>query len=279
MNKHLVTILMSAAVMLAAPSARAQSIVPVHDERGRTVWVNNDVGQPQAKPQPSAAPAFHVTDLVYWSRTEKRWKPVPRGSVSSMRAARQAAREVTDFVAAAPLTGRNSQMLMNSQPIAPDMTGLMQGRNISSDSVDKAIDASANRHGVDPNLVRAIIQVESNFNPHAVSRKGAMGLMQLMPTTARSMNVNNAFDPNQNVDAGVRHLKTLLQNYNGNLELSLAAYNAGSGAVNRNGGVPPYRETRDYVKKITSLYNGGSGLSHRILVSRDSEGHRVFTTE
>jgi len=102
--------------------------------------------------------------------------------------------------------------------------------------------------------------VESNFNPRAVSRKGAMGLMQLMPATARSLRVSNPFDPEENVDAGVRHLKGLLQSYDGDVALSLAAYNAGAGAVARSGGVPPYRETRNYVRQITQLY-GGEGVA------------------
>jgi soluble lytic murein transglycosylase-like protein len=100
--------------------------------------------------------------------------------------------------------------------------------------------------------------------------------MQLMPYTAKSLKVGNAFDPNQNVDAGVRHLKQLLESYNGNLELSLAAYNAGSGAVSRNRGIPPYRETRDYVKKITELYWGGT-FRARIQETKDAEGHRSFS--
>src|SRR5205807_8741492 len=98
--------------------------------------------------------------------------------------------------------------------------GLSQVAPADAASVDKAMDAAAQRHGVDANLVRAVVKVESNFNPHAVSRKGAIGLMQLMPYTAKSLNVENAFDPRQNIDAGVRHLKNLLDNYNGNVELS-----------------------------------------------------------
>jgi soluble lytic murein transglycosylase-like protein len=142
--------------------------------------------------------------------------------------------------------------------------------------IDSIVEQAALRHEVDPNLVRAIIRVESNFNPHAVSRKGAIGLMQLMPHTARSLNVSNPFDPRQNVDAGVRHFKKLLDSYGGNLELSLAAYNAGSSAVQRSGGIPRYAETQNYVKKITELYGSNTAKlfsNHPIVFRRDAEGH------
>jgi soluble lytic murein transglycosylase-like protein len=114
------------------------------------------------------------------------------------------------------------------------------------------IAAAAETHGVDPILVQALIQVESNYQPRARSHKGAMGLMQLMPATAREYKVRNAYDPKANIDAGVRKLKSLIDKY-GVFELALAAYNAGEGAVQRFNGIPPYRETRNYVSKILSL--------------------------
>jgi soluble lytic murein transglycosylase-like protein len=143
--------------------------------------------------------------------------------------------------------------------------------------VDTAIEQAAARHNVDPNLVRAVVKVESNFNPNAVSRKGAMGLMQLMPSTARQLNVKNPFDPEQNVEAGVRHLKKLLESYGGDIKLTLAAYNAGAGAVARSSGVPHYAETQSYVRRITNLYYSGfdfsSGASHDpVRVQRDARG-------
>jgi hypothetical protein len=107
--------------------------------------------------------------------------------------------------------------------------------------------------GVNPLLVRALIQVESKFRPTARSRKGAMGLMQLMPSTAREYNVRNPFEPKANIEAGIKHLKSLIERFGSSLELGLAAYNAGPGAVEKFNGVPPYRETRDYVSRILSL--------------------------
>jgi soluble lytic murein transglycosylase-like protein len=114
--------------------------------------------------------------------------------------------------------------------------------------------AAARRHGLDPALVLAVVSVESGFRPEAVSPKGAQGLMQLMPRTAASLGVEDAFDPEQNVDAGVRHLEALVRQYGGDLTRALAAYNAGQGAVARYGGVPPYRETRAYVRRVLERY-------------------------
>jgi soluble lytic murein transglycosylase-like protein len=120
--------------------------------------------------------------------------------------------------------------------------------------LSRLIEESARRHGLDPGLVLAVVSVESGFRPEAVSPKGAQGLMQLMPRTAASLGVRDAFDPEQNVDAGVRHLEGLVRLYGGDLTRALAAYNAGQGAVARHGGVPPYRETRAYVRRVLAAY-------------------------
>jgi soluble lytic murein transglycosylase-like protein len=122
----------------------------------------------------------------------------------------------------------------------------------------EAAAVAARRHGLDPALVIAVVSVESGFRPQAVSPKGAQGLMQLMPRTAESLGVVDAFDPEENLDGGVRHLVQLLTQYDGDVERALAAYNAGEGAVRRHHGVPPYRETRAYVKKVLERYRAQS---------------------
>jgi len=114
---------------------------------------------------------------------------------------------------------------------------------------------TADKHRIDPYLVHAIIKTESDYNPHAVSRKGAMGLMQLIPSTAQLLGVSDPFDPQQNIEGGVSYLKYLMQRFGGDVRLSLAAYNAGEKSVLRAGGVPRFAETRDYVRKVTRLYN------------------------
>lgn len=119
---------------------------------------------------------------------------------------------------------------------------------------ESLIEPLANRHGVDANLVHAVVAVESNYRPGARSPKGAMGLMQLMPATARQYGVSDAYEPAANLDAGIRHLRSLLERFD--LPLALAAYNAGEAAIRRHGGIPPFAETRSYVRRVLDRASG-----------------------
>lgn len=150
------------------------------------------------------------------------------------------------------------------------------------------VEAAAARNNLDPALVQAVIQTESNWNPFAVSRKGAFGLMQLLPSTAERYGVRDVFDPAQNVNGGTRYLRDLLERFHGDLKKSLAAYNAGEQAVQRYGGVPKYPETRAYVRKVTKTYfQSGSPRAPELSAIRQSPirqvtgrgGRTIFTNE
>jgi soluble lytic murein transglycosylase-like protein len=134
--------------------------------------------------------------------------------------------------------------------MAPAQTASVNPDADAEDDIDAHIKEVAARYGVPADLVAAVIEAESDNNPRAVSRRGARGLMQLMPKTARTLGVEDPFDPRANIDAGVRHLRALMDRFDNNLPLVLAAYNAGEVAVIKYRGVPPYRETRAYVKRI-----------------------------
>jgi soluble lytic murein transglycosylase-like protein len=276
MRKRLQIALMASTVaataFLLAPQLRAEDgdgapqKITATDDHGRTVYVNDSVAVSRVRRAPE--PEAPRRTLMYWSSKENRWKPVPPPNAAAMRAARSAAAEVSQYV------GRESSQSANAKIVTANFRGTLT----TAADIDSAIEQAAARHNVDPNLVRAVVKVESNFNPNAVSRKGAMGLMQLMPSTARQLKVNNPFDPEQNVDAGVRHLKQLLESYGGDIKLTLAAYNAGAGAVARSSGVPRYAETQNYVRRITNLYYGNSAsspseVSHDpVRVQRDARG-------
>lgn len=152
----------------------------------------------------------------------------------------------------------------NGRKVIVNETSTQRTRRLAPKLVplpDEGLEPMIARHSgaqnLDPKLVRALIQVESGYNYQAVSNKGAMGLMQLMPATATSLSVVNPLDPEENLRGGTRYLRQMLDRFAGRLELALSAYNAGPGAVEKHRGIPPYTETRNYVRRILSLYQGG----------------------
>jgi len=158
--------------------------------------------------------------------------------------------------------------------------------------LDPLIAHHSEAQNLDPKLVRAVIQAESGYNRKALSNKGAMGLMQLMPATASLLNVRNPFDADENLRGGTTYLRSLIDRFAGSLELAVAAYNAGPGAVQKHRGVPPYQETRDYVRRVLSLYRGAAPtmtmsaskssapdpLRRKPYITRNSQNQIVITT-
>jgi len=276
MKSNLTRILMTSAslLLLCAAAFAGDGITAVTVENGRKVFLNDsDIPHAVNSHADAHAPRLSGSGItskyVYWSHTAHRWKPVPFTSTTALRA-QTAAAEVLAQTVTDPASSASSTTPPTTESASTFVT---------SEKVNAAIEAAAARHSVDAELVRAVIKVESNFNPRAVSRKGAMGLMQLMPATARSLRLAHPFDPTENIEAGVRHLRQMLDNFGGDVRMSLAAYNAGATAVKQHNGIPPYRETQAYVRQITALYrNGVEAPGHApIKVSRDAEGHFVFS--
>ena len=207
-----------AAFLFVSPVQAAETISAYVDAEGRVVFVNEGSKTNTSGPAPASVNSDPSRKIL----------------ASTSRVAMAAATRSSAPAASAPVAGKTA------------VSG--------SQDIDAMIVQAAAQHQMDPDLIRAIIRVESNFDPYAVSRAGARGLMQLIPSTAQRFGVANPFDPRSNLDGGIRYLKHLLGMYEGNLQLTLAAYNAGENSVARFRGVPAYRETQNYIRKIGALY-------------------------
>ena len=232
--------------LLSLPAHAAESIAAHLDANGRMVFVNED---------PSVLPAASASKKSTASKTSATGRRV----IATSEQDKKAEDKIAATSSAEPSTPKETSASQDqAAPEAASATSIQsQGDNApaAATDLDAMIEQAAAKHQIDPELVKAIVRVESNYNPRAVSPAGALGLMQLIPATAMRFGVANPFDPQANLDGGIRYLKYLLGQYGGNLQLSLAAYNAGEDAVARNGGtIPAYRETQDYIRKIAQLY-------------------------
>jgi soluble lytic murein transglycosylase-like protein len=259
---------------LALPAPSHAQIAAAVDSTGKMTFVNSNPAPSSQKAHSRSsmsAPAPVVETRQVTSDVDS--PPIPK----SVRAPAAPARAVVP-----PATPSTADTEATGSFVKPAEPAKVQ------DPIDRIVQESAQRHKVDPALVKAVISTESGWNPNAVSRKGAEGLMQLIPETAERFGVGNPLDPAQNVEGGTTYLKWLLDRYNGDLRKTLAAYNAGEGAVDSFGGVPRYRETQQYVQKVTHAYfQPGSGRNTTLWeppkppVRRevDSNGRLVFTNE
>ena len=233
-------VLMLTVSVVLTGSVHAGSISAYREGTGRVVFVNDPPTEaylPKTvaeEPAPAPAVAPSVGTLAPEVKASKPAAPAP-------------VLTATASVPVVPVPARAPAITTKPRDL--------RGNRSSFQSIwDEMIQIAAKRHHVDPALVHAVIRVESNYNPMAVSPRGAKGLMQLVPATAKRFGVKNIFDPKANVDAGVRYLKYLIDMFGGDLRLSLAAYNAGEKAVDRHSGVPPYPETQDYLRRISEIY-------------------------
>jgi len=162
-----------------------------------------------------------------------------------------------------------SDSFASSLKITPGRQPIVTASNTPYDNL---IHKAAIKHNVDPSLVKAVMKAESNFNPYDRSSKGACGLMQLMPGTAKLLGVKRIYSPEENILAGTKYLRDMLYRYNGNVENALAAYNAGPGAVEKYKSIPPYRETKNYIKKVTKYYKSYKDEEDGFCVYTDKNG-------
>ena len=169
-----------------------------------------------------------------------------------------------------------SESFITSLKITPGQPNT--GVTRANTQYDNVINKEANKNNIDPNLIKAVIKAESNFNKSGVSSKGACGLMQLMPQTAKQMGVNSIFSPDQNIRAGTLFLRYMLDAFDGDLEMSIAAYNAGPGAVRKYGKIPPYKETKNYVNNVLKYYRS-YGSRRRINCYTDESGCIIMYNE
>jgi soluble lytic murein transglycosylase-like protein len=234
---------------LLTGTAWADGIVAITDGQGRTVYVNT--GDPAVAGREvhggQAAAAATESEVSPAKRED------PPAKVHNYLRTTPEIRQLVEQTA--------SQHQVDPQPASEvppakreNLPAKLRNPPHTTPEISQLVEQTASRHQVDPQLVHAIIKVESAYDPLAVSNKGAMGLMQLIPATAQELGVANPFDPQENIEGGVTYLRHLLNVFGGDLNLSLAAYNAGEGAVRRYGGVPYFAETRNYVRRVTNIY-------------------------